>query len=36
MPEEVAQEKRSNRKLILLFVIGILIALLPWLMLAAS
>jgi len=36
MPEEVAQEKRSNRKLILLFVIGILIALLPWLVLAAS
>jgi hypothetical protein len=36
MPEEAVDEKRSNKKLLLLFLIGILIALLPWLVLAAS
>jgi hypothetical protein len=36
MPEEAADDKRSNKKLLLLFLIGILIALLPWLVLAAS
>jgi len=36
MPEEIAEDRKSNRKLILLFLIGILIALLPWLVIAAS
>jgi predicted nucleic acid-binding Zn ribbon protein len=36
MPNEAVEEKRSNRKLLLLFLIGVLIALLPWFVLAAS
>jgi hypothetical protein len=36
MSDKTAEEKKSNRKLIILFLIGILIALLPWLVLAAS
>jgi hypothetical protein len=36
MPAQATEEKRSNRKLLLLFLVGILIALLPWLVLAAS
>jgi hypothetical protein len=36
MSHEAAEEKKSNRKLLLLFLIGVLIALLPWLVIAAS
>jgi|GEM_PF-3737570 len=36
MSQQAKEEKKSNRKLLVLFLLGVLIALLPWFVLAAS
>jgi hypothetical protein len=36
MSQQATEDKKSNRKLLWLFLLGVLIALLPWFVLAAS